>query len=380
MAVSIYNVPLIAAGDDEFTIYPNMIMVDKGAGAGREFPDNVRIRNGGYFSNCSYVSTNVIHIDNPAGATQTFEFEIEYYFTGWTYTASWYMSGTAYHSLGHYNISTTLIGDTIGSALHTVSGLELAGLINPYSKNKPDGATPSAMGEWRLYTHYMPGGCGLNKAVYVEDSPGSGNYVLTTSDIPYLCDYKILGYLATRWVALPSKPYDYMKIQAGEASDLSGYENQLAGCRGMLYYSAVKTNDDTGGASVTYYVKSFHCATSGGSYVEGDSLTVSITHSSAPWSYSITATYPKKTAVDTAELRLSFTWGLAGSTTIRFSIMPHASWEYCDMTVNEGSNTGLILDIVHADAIGATRPYKFEVNYPAGSGDWVSLQSGNLPT
>lgn len=368
MPVRIVPMPMIAAGDDTFAFNAgDMVMIDG------VIPYDARVKADGTFTNCTY-SAPLIHVTNPGSGTQIFSFEIEYKLTdldGWTSGAGSALQCTAYHSLGHFNISTTLIETALSESTHAVSELCTSANINPYSKHKPNGSAPYNMGDFRLYTHDMPGGVGFNKEVYVENAMGSGVYSITTSAIPWLFDYKILGYLATTWVPITGTYFDFIKIEVD--GELTAAYSPSIGGHGMLGWSTVKTNNDAGGATAHYHIKNYYCDTIGGVYVEGQTLDVDITHSAKP--YTLDSVVITRPTLDTARVDFN-TANLAGYD-VRFRAKDSGGTErYNTLNIaTDGSNYIEVTTPTTFDAAGSI-PYMLEVYYLGVT--WV-LESSRSP-
>lgn len=347
---------LHGVGDDSFGIQPEMFMIDG------VIPFDVRLRSAGRFLRCAYSSTSILHLDNPV-SDSTFEFEIDYKLTedpSWISGATWYMVGNLYHSLGHLPIKTSDIKNSIGISSNKFYDMTTSALINAYSKYKSDKVAPFNKGKWALYTHTMPGGMGFGYDVYSETTLW-GAYGRTISPITWLYSYKLLAWLNTIWVAMAGYPYNYVKLEVGGV--MSDPVALTAGCRGMTKWGDVITNNDAAGATKTYYIKSYHCATSGGTYVQGQSATVTVTHSAKPYSVSVHSTYPRK-HMDTATIIVDY---VGSGNLIRFSVKPHTTWEYVDEQTY-GNLSNISMELVHADTIAIGSQWKLEVDYPAGSG------------
>jgi hypothetical protein len=367
----IVNIPLPGVGHDEFTIYPDMFLVDGVS------PEDVRLYSAGVFQNCTRVSDTILHLDNPTTEPATFTFEIEYRMAiedpGWTYEVSWYQVGIRYKSLGSTNINTTLVRNAISEDNNKVGELGQSALINPYSKHKSDKVAPHALGEWRLYTHTMPGGTALDYQLWVEATVGGAfTYSAKTTPVPYRYDYKLLGVLASRWVALAGLPYTYTRITV---HDQDGDPVALGtGGRGVVLWSGTLTNNTGAGGTATYYVKSYHCATIGGTYVEGDSITVTVNLGAKPYTLTVDAGFPTR-VLDTATIQVDYT---GNGHLLRFSVMPHATWEPVDHQTY-GDEADIEMSIVHVDNIASGSAWRLQIEYPAGSGIWETEASGNLP-
>jgi hypothetical protein len=364
----VVNIPLPGIGHDTFQIYPDMFLVD---GVN---PTGVRVYAAGVFFNCSRVSDTILHIDNPATEPATFTFEIEYRLgeePSWTYAPNWYQVGTRYKSLGHTYTDCDL-RTTLGDESLLASEIWVSPKINPYSKYKSDKLDPHLSSEFLLYTHTMPGGCRFDYELWVKAPNASAySYAMKTTGVPYRYNYKLLGWLASIWVALEGKPYTYTKLIV---ADQTGEPVALAsGGRGTFLWSGLLTNNSSSGGTETYYIKSYHCATLNGTYVEGSSITVNVNLDGKPYSVSVDAGYPTKD-LDTASIQIDY-YGTGHL--IRFSIKPHSTWEYVDHQTY-GNEANIVMDVIHQDNIGRGIAWKLEVEYPAGSGVWEKEFEGTL--
>jgi hypothetical protein len=356
MPVRIIPMPMIAAGDDTFAFNAgDMVMIDG------VIPYDARVKADGTFTNCTY-SSPLIHVANPGSGTQVFSFEIEYKLTdldGWTSGAGSALQCTAYHSLGHTDITTTLIETALSESTHAVSALCSSNHVNPYSKHRPNGSAPYRMGDFRLYTHDMPGGVGFNKEVYVENAMGSGVYVVTTADIPWLFHYKILGYLATTWVPITGTYFDFIKIEVN--GELTAAYSPAIGGHGMLGWSAVLTNNDAGGATPNYHVKNFYCDTIAGVYVEGQTLEVDIVHAAKPYSLG-SLTFSRTTANRVARVSGTLS-GYAHVHEIRLQAKDSLGSIFAG-TIDPGSDGAFDVDTTESGStFDANYPYKVDIDY-----------------
>ena len=104
----------------------------------------------------------------------------------------------------------------------------------------------------------------------------------------------------------------------------------VSGGRGIVLWSGVLTNGSSTPGTATYYIKSYHCATIGGTYVEGNSLTVTVNLQGKPWatsSRSVTRPNPQ-------ECRITFNYtGTPGNFKFR-ARDSNLEWKEAEWTPN----------------------------------------------
>ena len=123
-----------------------------------DIPHTISVNAAGVFTACSYNGTLSIFADEIQSA-ETCVFEVNWTSqsdTGTTITSE--VEAQILGALPAHNISTTLVGNTIGNSSRNVSDLCKASTINPYSYFKPNGSSPYKLGDFRWYCHLQPGG------------------------------------------------------------------------------------------------------------------------------------------------------------------------------------------------------------------------------
>ena len=123
-----------------------------------DIPHTISVNTSGTFTNCSSNDTLSIKADETQSDT-TCAFEVNWTSQtdpGTTITSE--VTAKVLGALPSHNISTTLVGNTIGCTCRNISDLCKASTINPYSYYKPDGNSPYKLGDFRWYCHTQPGG------------------------------------------------------------------------------------------------------------------------------------------------------------------------------------------------------------------------------
>ena len=242
-------------------------------------PNEIQIPASGAFTRCSWNSLYSVKAEETQ-TDSTCYFDVQWTKPGedWVDAHTTNIEAKILGALPSHNISTTLVGNTIGCTCRNVSDLCKASTINPYSYYKPDGNSPYKLGDFRWYCHYQPGGAILT------GNPVSGS---STDNPDGTHNPVTIGVIASKnaqTIALLNTSYQYFKLLVYIGGVLK--YTQTFDIRNVDY--ALMTYESSLAGSTKF---SFQMSADGTTWVDAPSyqaITGTITFNPPPWSGSVT--------------------------------------------------------------------------------------------